>query len=302
MVFAGAATAYGNQKYDQFCFLAASLSNWGIDNKLIARISYLDKIMRMIGLTVKQISRSSDIDLPSVVMEYIDKGIPVLIQVKDNALFYSPNYRKVPDDYQHYIVVSDYDSERAIFIIRDNEQLYNVFNHLVDNDNAGLFKLQITASMFRDICENMVEICVLKEDKASACVSSDADLLTVLLSLLRSAFHTDSNRLVDFIKNIDNLYKTSEFSIQSYYGSVLVVFTVIETICANVGVNLGNDYTEFKKIYLNKRYEVILRINIERSKGNKISQALKTKLICNTYRNDELLHAQILQIYKALSA
>ena len=302
MVFAGAASAYGAQKYNQFCFLAACFSNWGTVNRLLTLIPYLDKIARLVGLAIEQIPHGPIVDLLPIVKECIDKGIPVLFRVKVNSLFYSPNFRKISDDYQHYIVVSDYDDERDIFIIRDNEQIYNSFNGLLDNDNVGLFKLQITSSMFRVICENMLESCTLVKSKRPSSVVNDRDLLAVLQTSLSYYSDMKYNRLVDFIMNIDNLYETAKLSIQTYYGSIQVLYNVIENICAEAGINLGEDYEKKKNNYLNKRYETLIRINVERSKDKNIDPSVKEKLIHEICKNDELLYAWVRQICENLNA
>ena len=57
-----------------------------------------------------------------------------------------------------------------------------------------------------------------------------------------------------------------------------------------------------KNNYLNKRYETLIRINVERSKDKNIDPSVKEKLIHEICKNDELLYAWVRQICENLNA
>ena len=142
---AGACGHYDPENYYSYSFLYGAQLNWGEPR---GWLTTRNRILDHLGLALRPQPIRDDSELVPRVRRSLDAGSPIVLLVKYGALFYCEYYAW--GDFDHAILVGDYDVERGIVGIRDREV---VREHI----RSGLFRgdilqrLQITDDMLRDI-------------------------------------------------------------------------------------------------------------------------------------------------------
>lgn len=291
---------FGEQNYDYFCFLAACACCWGVREHHERGDEYIAWIGGHLGLKIDKVDPLAQKDMVKTAKQCIDNHVPVLLRVKDNGVFYAQGYRHLSDEYQHFIVVSGYDPERDIIFVRDKEQLLNRSNHLLVEDGVGLFEMQLTTSMFQEICGYIVDqdVYTVREMEHSNPIRHIGDLL----NCFQHKFDCDRNQFADYIRHIDGWKMDMNQSIQTFYGSVFVIFTILEKACIDIGdAILDDSYRHFKTEYLRVRKQMVLRVQIDKARYGRLPPEKEQEMIDRTIELDQGLQLWILRIHRALT-
>lgn len=118
--------------YFLYCFCYCYFFNWS-GNVGKDWLYNREIIMNILDLYLVPIKIESDKELLPCITRLIDSKMPILMIVKYGALFYSDYYKW--GEYDHGLIISDYDDEREVVGIRDREVVrYYINNGIFSSD------------------------------------------------------------------------------------------------------------------------------------------------------------------------
>lgn len=239
---AAASGSYNGDNYFHYSFYYCMLMNWcsNINNDYIG---FKNDILNKMGLRIKEYSINCSEELLLLIKNKIDEQVPVLIIPTYSSIFCCEGYMKEEGHIPHGLIVSSYDTDRPVFIIREpflldysnHDEIVAKFIDGIDGVYKGytFYKLQITESMLLDIWEKSSmysseffrnRIFCLEEtyDKGKSITNNidvirdiiqnykfNSDNVLYLLNnyeILKQEYEAQKNRRI-FVKSIESIFK-----------------------------------------------------------------------------------------------
>ena len=152
---AGAAGYFNYDYYFFYVFYYCLLNNW--NDSFLQEFQRISTALGNLGLGI-QSHRVEDPDqLIAKMQAQLDRDCPVLMPVTYRSVFYSPwTYREPGNTGIHLLLVCGYDAGKEVVVIRDTTHfaatgIDDDVQGLKDFRRTGLFKLQLTETMIKDI-------------------------------------------------------------------------------------------------------------------------------------------------------
>ena len=279
---AGAAGAFKLEYYYYFCFYQCLLDNWtDISGESIIATKSL--IFERLGLSLKLEKATSARELVKIIKNSIDKQHPVFLIVKYNTLFYYKEYRNAKYQSNHTLLISGYDAEKGIFIIREFSHIRQAIWPTISADI--LCELRLTEEMLIEIWENSNKV-FKKEDQALyqslfVVEEKEKNHTKSIVDLLRDGLEigkVEKSRLMELVNQYNQSHayfkndRFNEMIRRALHGSLYVLFNVIERAPEFKGVDaeFKVKFGDFKERLIKYRYQLLSRLNIEAFRGTKL--------------------------------
>lgn len=146
---AACAGFYKRDFYFYYCFCYSFFLNWDI-NVTDDWLGDRNYILQILGLRINKKNIEERKQLISQIIYYIKTDHPVFMVVKYGALFYSDYY--IWGDYDHGLVISDYDDVRNVVGIRDREVIRKYIKNGFFSSDV-LHRLQVDVGILDSIWE-----------------------------------------------------------------------------------------------------------------------------------------------------
>lgn len=305
---AGASGYYNYDNYFYYCFYYCLLNNW-TGKKEYNWISFKNEILTKLGLRLNFIEVNDTNELIASIKGNIDNQCPIVMLVKCCATFFS-NLYLTNNVASHSIIISDYDAERKIVIIREGLLNWEVTQNVMRGD--PFLKLQLTEDLISDIWLKSNNL--FKEENSgiynklfSIEKISEPQIISyngLIEDFINNYNINDSNliQLVDgFNDNIvgmkNNIY--IESIRRNFQGSINILFDVFEKSFDFLKYDnyKKKRFYEFRDKYKNFRHLIIskLHINVLR---DKYLDKVKISKITDEIRNmDTELFALVNEFY-----
>lgn len=270
-MFAVAAGSFDRQIYQFFCCLNSFYCSW--DTEIAIHKTNLQVICQIlkdlkIGLRTILIS-DAKIMIPTI-HNALSQSYPVLLRVRNNALFFSENYKKKDFVKNNYLLICGYNTENLTLLLLEQEHLMNDFLIRYNATSKKLIQLQITQKMLVQIWEDSKEsgepfLMYIMIPQRSFTIPNYEYFIEMLLD----KFEVSQSRLEVFIDlcTIASISYSMEDNIRNFCGSITVLFSTLEK-----AFDLSSDnsiyeyYTATKKEYISFRKSLLTRISVEISK------------------------------------
>ena len=295
---AGATGYYNYDDYYFYCFYYCYFHNWGNVNT-DSYIDFRNEILKKVGLAMMLQPIKDDYELISLIKQNIDNSHPVVMLPNYNALFYSNDYLS-KNKASHGIVISDYDKDRSIVIIRDDIHIRSISGNptTIQRKGQALLKMQITEDMLKNIWKmsdnsNIYSIISIGEAKVKKYIDLVSDVL--------DNYSFKQSKLLEFIEHyslFEEKMKNQGFAEQvmkNFCNSVIVLFDVFEKTFEEA--NHSNSYKIFKEKYLNFRQLLIAKLHANAYRGIYLSKKEKNKILENIQEMDNKLLCLINDLY-----
>lgn len=309
---AASAGYYNNKNYFYYCFYCAFYNNWEMDNnKNVQPLSNV--ILRKLGLRMSPCKIEDNNKLLSFIKESIDSQIPILFLANYKSLFYYNNYKV--ENGTHGIIISGYDMDRSLILIRDSKVVDRMENPLIDAllKADPFYKLQLTEYMFTNIWLESNEI--YKENNKSIYNTifriekiDEAKILSFydVIEEFILNFKTSHNIFATFVKEFNTIkdkIKDGSFSFallrRKFYHSITVIFDFLEKFYKinSKNADLYSSYFKFKDEYLNFRSISLSKLHKNALKGIVLNEDLLNSTINKIVEMDNKLYEIINEIY-----
>ncbi|MCP5047397.1 MAG: BtrH N-terminal domain-containing protein [bacterium] len=263
---AGASGYYNYNNYFYYLFYYCLYNNWS--REYISDRIRTVKSLGNLGLTIRQHPVSAPADFIRIIQTNIDGMNPVLVPVTYKNVFYSPwTYGDPESTGTHFLIVSAYDAAKEIVVIRDTTHfaatgMPDDILEYKDFRRIGLYKLQLTEGIFRDIWRNSnrdfqetgshFHNSLYSIDKiAEPRINSYRDLMADFIHIARN----EGSLLFLFLDNLERVINTMESDqVRNMFNSCMTAlfdiikraFPVLEQDQAE-----GEDFDGFKDRYIN---------------------------------------------------
>ena len=306
---AGASGYYNYENYFYYCFYYSMFTNW-TNIKNDHWLTLRNEILKKIGLTlvVNKINAPSQL-IPSI-KSHIDNMQPLILIAKYNSLFYSGSYLNMADKGSHGIIISGYDTERPLIIVRESVHIDNDLFSTVKVE--ALAKFQITDDILLDIWnktntsyreENSPFYNTLYsiEKTGEPCINNYKELLDDFLN----NFDPNCSKLAEVVNSfndcIDNMksYGSIELLRRIFYGSITVLFEILAKairveMLSEENQNRFNIFTdEYKKF----RYFLLSKLHAQALRNKPLNITQKEKFLEEIHTKDNELIKLIKEFY-----
>jgi len=254
---------------------------------------------------MKRIVIKDPSQLIPIIKQHIDNSTPLLMIVKYSSLFYYFRYMDSSYFARHGLVISGYDSERSLILIRDNGHVQTFFKELVNG--TGLFDLQLTDSMILDIWNRNLEI---QEDSRLFCIERISDsLITDYNSLFIEALDiikNNNNTLFYLINNFNNIKENlnNDNNIWQlrmvYVRSLDILFDMFDKLFNSITLTTKKleEYEDFKNVYTKFRNKIITLLCTRIIRNMILRDDIKCKITNEITYMDEKLVIILQDLYK----
>lgn len=288
---AGAAGSFKHENYHYFCFYQCLLDNWTdmSDGSFITSKSY---IFEKLGLSLKTYQATTAQEFVKIIKSSIDNRNPAFILVKYNTLFYYKEYKNENYQSNHTLLISGYDAEKEIIVIREFSHIRQAIWPTISADI--LCELRLTNQMLIDIWEKSNKA-LKKEDKSCyqsvfVVETSGSYRVNNIVDLLRDTLeicNVKKSRLIELVNQynqIHSYFKNDRFNEQirrALHGSVHVLFNVIERApeFSKIDEGFKVKFGDLKEKFIKYRYQLLSRLNIEALRGTRLDSNAKQDLI-----------------------
>ncbi len=293
---------YGMDNYYHYCFYLSVLKCWMLNYDTVDCLDFRNMILGKMGLAMKGYNLKSSSELISLIKMKIDQQIPVLMLPAYSSLFYDRNYLYDTSNFPHGIIVSEYDSDRSVLIIRE-PLLISFHNNFIENKyihkkykGYSMYKFQITESMIADIWEKSSQF--LKENtwyhNKVFCIERISERkidnsVEVIGDLLHN-YKLSSDRILKLLEDYKTL-KDDESIInyqKRFVKSLEVVFGYIEhtlkityqnpDLSCKYLYELKKQFIEYRTYIIRKLYSCALK---NKDLESKDSDKLKSEILTN---------------------
>lgn len=303
---------YNNENYYNYCFYYAFYNNWDIpDTKNVQ--TFRNEILKKLGMKMNSYKIEDNNNLFSFIKESIDDKIPILFLASYRSLFYYSNYKE--ENGSHGVIISGYDSERSLIIIRDSKVVDRMENPSIDELLSAdpFYKLQLTEDMLSNIWFESNKI--YKEDNESLYNTifriEKMDKLKILsfydvIEEFIHNFNPSCSKLITFVKKIniirDNRKNDSvpfDYYRRVFYHSINVIFDFLEKFYKIEGTNTDkyNNYYKFKNEYLNFRSILLAKLHKNSLKGIVLEESSINLMIQKILEMDNKLYNMINELH-----
>ncbi|WP_379128437.1 discoidin domain-containing protein [Paenibacillus sp. sgz500958] len=271
---AGAAGFHQYENYFYYTFLYAVMMNWG-DVEGGDWAASRRNILNKLGLTLKVNEVSVAADLMSAIKMNIDQQCPVVMIANYKYLFFLSSYDTVIDD--HAFLITEYDSARRIFVIRENQLNKEVTLNVMKGE--PFFKLQLTEELVADIWsksnasfKEIRNYCYNKlfsiEKIGSSSYHSYLDLVEDFVECHKNRTNNlveavdrfnDNVSLMEGLKDANAVAVEFEVMRRSFHGSALIMFDIFEQAFPFLSSHeeWRQRFCEFRDEYVKFRYHLI---------------------------------------------
>lgn len=272
LVCATLAGYYDKKYYDIYCFIRSCMYNWkGFKPDVIDNIMQLRSyILGLMGLKLRVVAAETEQDFFNLLEEnIIQKGIPLEMPVKTQALFYRM-YTKKNDQAAYSIILSGYDKEHNLAMIQDNTITRWNLKHAFRGE--VFCRLQITSAMLEDIRRHSSEMFkeqngwsdyiltyVEKPDEKKP----DLDILDYFLESAGKDLLQES--ILEYNEKVKNNAIWSEDAymenfLKKHHLNIEVVFDVFESYFQLFREEKYESFCKIKNEYLSEREIIVMKI------------------------------------------
>lgn len=307
----GAASYYNNDNYYFYNFYYVLFNNWSRHNSN-DWLEFRNSILTKIGLLLTNQFVSDRNSFFTQVKENLDVKTPVILILQYKHILYSiDSYKDPSGTVTHAILVTGYNSEKSVFIIRDTILAWN--NSEIPYKSDPFYRLQLTEDMVADMWLQSKTglqddeyfqnnfFTVRKSDETSNITSNFTELIE---DVVNHNYFSD-NKLIDFVttfnSNISDYNNNDKryFIRKRFYSSLEVVFDCLGKATEELkDLKYNGIFSEIKTRYLN--YKDDLTNLLCRSTFRE--EYIDTSLIIDEIRNmDNDLFKYIQKLNKELS-
>jgi hypothetical protein len=289
---AASAGYFCSDYYYYYCLYWWVYIYWNYETK-----NYSKSILNKLGLSIEYIEPVDGTDLLCLIKKSIDEQRPIIMLPSYTALFYCETYLMEFDDYldqPHAIIISGYDTERPVILIRESMLLefsnLDEFKKFIKPviSGAPFMKLQITDNMLCDIwSKSRVKTIIVLSKTHDGIIKNINDILCDIIS---NNFEKKSNILEIVIEYNKNL---TERDYNVYYrralaNSAWIIFDIIEKYYQidSLAKEPKEQYYSIKADYIKMRDKVLTRLHYLSKKGSIISPDEKNKLKQKVHQQD----------------
>ena len=277
---AASAGYFNSDNYYYYAFYISFLNNFD-DTSNFSDIR--DVVLEKLGLNIKKYTLNTPEEMLPLIKDNINKEQPVLLMVKYKALFYDSRYL-LPNTGNHCFIVSDYNSERSIWGIRESSLTYGgVFK------SNPMLRLQLTDKMLYDIWNLSNEDFIKENSHNQNCIYCIEKSSTSHINSYKDLFYDIIKSYSSFNSSLKKLIHESEMLAEKigfnairrqYYGGVKILFDVMKrplpkeiSTCDELYreiIDLETRYLGFRDLTLSKIMVSVLRkknINYDETKA-----------------------------------
>lgn len=307
---AAAAGYYDRNYYFYYCYLYSLFNLFGHDKYSFFEFS--NRILNIMGLSLNYIDYGSDYDEALItIKEIIDKGSPVLVFCKYNALFYSSYYDNSNFKLVHGLIVSGYNDGNKTIVINESTLLRNVFSK--SNNPDVYFPLQIKETSMKEILmksnPQFGDIEFGTENFANKVfyVKKEKNVILQMCDIINKSREIISQRIYesDFIINLKKYYIDSQvkinFTFEDYFSKyvwgldaifkLFYMYTNENELHREKIKMLEKEIVDSKKNTISKFIKTVM-------KKEKLTDKLKASMIDSWEYSNELLMTIITELSK----
>jgi hypothetical protein len=303
---AGAASFYNKENYYKYCFYTSFFLNWLDANKL-ERFELRNIVLKKMGLTINRNAISSSGELIPFIRKSIDNQIPVILTANYGSLYYTYDYL-IDTSYNldHAFIISGYDADKSILIIRDIKAVDRNSNPEIENIIRAdpLYKMYLSESILLKIWEDInsffknnypeyVDNVFTVERHEGVVEETQSDILKDVLSC---DFKYDG--LIEIVKSYNSMREEIKdnahlmvFLRRDLKFSLCAFFRVLEELLVLLPAQ-DSQFVEcdgFKKDYLNFRGEILSVIHANAIREKEMGKEKREELISRiNFKNQQL--------------
>ncbi len=311
---AGAAGYFDLDNYFYYCFYVSYFRNW--TSVAMDDWSTRAPILQQLGLTISPLPVRSTAHFLRLVRENLEQRLPLLMYVKYRSLFYYPDYQDQTNNSDHAILISGYDPERALMVIRE----CSITRKLTQPENRGdaLFPLQLRNRMVIEIWQNSRRIYRKEKPgfvtnlyviRPNGSQTVRTDYLSVVKDCLSYGRHNNqlSRFIADFgewLVTVRNINRSFELVRRNFYGPLTIAFDIFEKAFESVFLEdrrLRDRFFQVRAEYLQFRDALLAKLLIMALRKEPLGER-QQQMIDNLYSQDEQLFSLIDQCVATATA
>lgn len=253
---------FDSNNYTQFLSYKVVKKNWGTneDDFLLENTKYCNKL----GLDFNHYHFNDLNDLFSFIVKSIDIGVPILMPVTYNALFY---YLEFNGEVPHMLLITGYDIERSLILITDCNMVRHELPLLVKD--YTLYELAITKDIFNTIWKESEKVfsnkyCGLKNNFYTITKKDNNLYICNKYDFIKETVANYNFKTNNCTLKLNTLEEIKDIYLSDFFRDVRrdywAQFTVLFNFLSDYDKNRSNDIHSFKENFLKQRNILLTKL------------------------------------------